>query len=290
MNSMTGYGRGSATGSSLELVVEVSSVNRKNLEVQVSAPKEWSGVDRLLTDRVRGTAGRGKVYLQLTPQAVSETDPLGFDDQRITAVLNRLRELAISQQVSLDLDGHLLFQIANSVRDTGEAEDWQSLEAVIREATESALEHWQSMRAQEGKELQKDLSERTKHLKGMVEAIRGHAGNTIAEYRDKLMERLRQAGLEMDVEDERVLKEIALFADRCDISEELTRLDSHLTMLEETLEAEGLIGRKLDFICQEIYRELNTVGSKANNLEISRLIIDCKNEWERLREQAANVE
>ena len=290
MNSMTGYGRGSATGSSLELVVEISSVNRKNLEVQISAPKEWSGVDRMLTEMVRNSAGRGKVYLQLSPQAVSENDSLGFDDQRIAAVLNRLRELAISHQVSLDLDGHLLYQIANSVRDTGEVEDWQALESIIREATELALKRWQAMRAQEGNELQTDLSERTEQLRAMVEAIRSHAANTVVEYREKLMERLRQAGLELDLNDERVLKEVALFADRCDIAEELTRLDSHLTMLTDTLEAEGLVGRKLDFICQEIYRELNTVGSKANNLEISRLIIDCKNEWERLREQAANVE
>lgn len=290
MNSMTGYGRGSATGSSLELVVEISSVNRKNLEVQVSAPKEWSGVDRLLTDLVRGAAGRGKVYLQLTPQAVSETDPLGLDDERIKAMLNRLRELAISQQVSFNLDSHLLFQIANSIRDTGEPEDWKPLEPLIREATESALERWQEMRAEEGAELLKDLLDRADRLKAMTAEIRDHGGQSVSNYREKLLERLRQAGLELDLEDERVLKEIALFADRCDISEELTRLDSHFTMLISTLKAEGLVGRKLDFICQEIYREFNTVGSKANNLEISRLIIECKNEWERLREQAANVE
>lgn len=291
MKSMTGYGRGSVSSTNLELVVEITSVNRRNLEVQISTPKEWTGLDRILTEQVRKVAGRGKVYLQLKTESYDDEDPVrSWDRARISSALEALRELTIEEEVAFKVDAALILEVAKLVSSEGESSKWEDHEAAILEAAQEALEHWEKMRSAEGAELKRDLLERTGLLESYVTQIREHSGNTVAEYRERLMERLRQSGLDFDVEDERVLKEIALFADRCDLSEELTRLDSHLAMLRSSLESGDLVGRKLDFICQEIYRELNTVGSKANNLEISRLVIESKNEWERLREQAANVE
>jgi uncharacterized protein (TIGR00255 family) len=146
------------------------------------------------------------------------------------------------------------------------------------------------MRAREGEALLVDFLGRLEKLRSLVEGIAGRAPHVAPAYREQLLQRLRAAGLELDPSDERVLKEVALFADRCDITEELTRLRSHLHQLQELLRAEGEVGRKAEFILQEIGREIHTIGSKANDLQISQRVIEFKNELERVREQVANVE
>lgn len=290
MNSMTGYGRGSAATEKWELVVEVSSVNRKNLEAQVSTPKEWIGLDRILNDKIREQASRGKVYLQLKIQEFGEGASLQWDESLIREGLKRLRTLAESEGVPFEVNAELLLQLATGLQSNGQIPDWVELEEEILAANQLALDEWVTMRATEGEALKVDLDQRLTELRADVDRIEGFSGNTVKEYREKLMDRLRSADLELDPEDDRVLKEIALFADRCDISEEITRLNSHLDQLSAAMAEQGSVGRKMDFILQEVYRELNTIGSKSNNIDISRLVIDCKNNWERLREQAANVE
>jgi uncharacterized protein (TIGR00255 family) len=146
------------------------------------------------------------------------------------------------------------------------------------------------MRAQEGAALLKDFEARLAVLRGHVSTVAARAPLVASTYRDQLLKRLRESGLELNVCDDRVLKEIALFADRCDISEELTRLRSHFEQFTALLKSNGEIGRKSEFLLQEINREVHTVGSKANDLEISRAVIELKNELERVREQIANVE
>ncbi len=287
---MTGYGRGSAATEKWELVVEVSSVNRKNLEAQVSTPKEWIGLDRILNDKIREQASRGKVYLQLKIQEFGEGASLQWDESLIREGLKRLRTLAESEGVPFEVNAELLLQLATGLQSNGQIPDWVELEEEILAANQLALDEWVTMRATEGEALKVDLDQRLTELRADVDRIEGFSGNTVKEYREKLMDRLRSADLELDPEDDRVLKEIALFADRCDISEEITRLNSHLDQLSAAMAEQGSVGRKMDFILQEVYRELNTIGSKSNNIDISRLVIDCKNNWERLREQAANVE
>ena len=146
------------------------------------------------------------------------------------------------------------------------------------------------MREKEGAALQADLTLRITELDSIRAGIAGHAEGTTGNYRDALLERLGQLGLELDTSDERVLKEVALFADRCDISEEITRLSSHFEQFNELLSSQEAVGRKMDFLCQEIHREFNTIGSKANHIEITRAVIDGKNELERVREQVQNIE
>lgn len=289
MKSMTGYGRGTAQADGRSVVVEISSVNRRNLETQVSLPAEWPGLDREIHERIRADAGRGKVSVQVRPQETDSGGP-GWNQQLLHERLRSLRSLVEAEKGVYEVTPELVLQLLQSdpaIAADMEEDDWRKL---VQEALHRACADWQNMRAAEGAQLQADLEERAARLCAWLRQIEALASGTVAAYRDKLMERLRQSGLELDLADERVLKEIALFADRCDISEEITRLGSHYDQLEEALGAEGPVGRKLDFICQEIYRELNTIGSKANNLEISRLVIECKNEWERLREQAANAE
>ena len=146
------------------------------------------------------------------------------------------------------------------------------------------------MRGNEGAALLKDLLARVQILRDHVLLVSERAAQVPKNYREQLMQRLRQAGLELDLGDERVLKEVALFADRCDITEELTRLGSHFDQFTAHLKSEAEIGRKAEFILQEMGREVHTIGSKANDLVISRSVIELKNELERIREQIANVE
>lgn len=292
MKSMTGYGRGSVARGGVDLTVEISSVNRRSLEVQISTPKDWDwvGAEALLTEKIRERAQRGKVYLQVRMAAFPEEELLGWNAGLVAEALRRLRAMAEANGMPFVPDAQLLFNLAHTLRQAGEGHDFSVLEEPLREAADAALAEWDAMRAREGEALRADLRGRLGRLRELAAGLDTHSSNTVAEYRDKMLERLRLAGLELDPGDERVLKEIALFADRCDVSEELTRLGSHFEQLEATLGETGSIGRKLDFILQEIHRELNTIGSKSNNLEISRRVIESKNEWERFREQVANVE
>ena len=146
------------------------------------------------------------------------------------------------------------------------------------------------MRAREGAAILDDLKARCGLLQLILDGIRTEAAKVVPNYREMLLQRLKQAGLEIDLDDERVLKEIAIFSERCDISEEITRLGSHLDQLAKELDSESSVGRKLDFLLQEIQREFNTIGSKANSIEISKKVIEAKDEVARLREQALNVE
>jgi uncharacterized protein (TIGR00255 family) len=166
----------------------------------------------------------------------------------------------------------------------------EEAQEVVLTALESALRAFVAMRAKEGEALLVDFIGRLELLRRQVDLIAARAPLVPPIYRDQLLLRLRTAELELKVDDERVLKELALFADRCDVTEELTRLRSHLEQFTALLKSDGEIGRKSEFILQEIGREVNTIGSKANDLTISREVIELKNELERIREQIANVE
>lgn len=164
------------------------------------------------------------------------------------------------------------------------------VEDLLVDAASSALQELTAMREQEGAALKADLELRCRNLKRLAEDLRKVVPDMVTKHRENLLARLEQADLELSSDDERVLKEIAIFADRCDISEELTRLDSHFEQFAQSLEVEGAIGRSIEFLVQEIAREINTSGSKSCSIEASRLVLGMKNELERIREQVANVE
>src|SRR5690606_23950931 len=184
------------------------------------------------------------------------------------------------------------FRVAALHRNESSLPAPESAASLLTDATTQALAAFKQMRSQEGEKLVLDLRERLKRLNSILTQIANESTATVPNYRENLMNRLRQAGLDLDLDDERVLKEIALFADRADTSEEQTRLASHLAQLEDTLSPDQAepVGRKLEFIIQEVNREFNTVGSKANNIAISKLVIEAKNEIERIREQVQNLE
>jgi uncharacterized protein (TIGR00255 family) len=287
---MTGFGRAAAVVGATSVGVQVSSVNRKGLDLTVKVPDAWSELEVGISERVRQVVARGKVHVEIGVARVSGGNDALWDDGQVGAVLDRLAALAEQQGVVFQPSLDLLWQIASAQRGTVEALLDEEQEETLLAAVDEALRSFVAMRAKEGEALLIDFLRRIDTLRRHVAAIVERAPEVVPGYRELLMKRLREAGLQLDLDDERVLKEMALFADRCDVSEELTRLRSHLQQFESLLKSEGEIGRKAEFILQEIGREVHTIGSKANDLTIARHVIELKNELERVREQIANVE
>lgn len=289
MNSMTGYGRATAALGELTLTVQVNSVNRKSLDLTLSLPNEWEGFETAVGEAVRKAVLRGKVHVsaEVTGKGASVAT---WDEESVAASLDQLAKLAKKKGIKFEPSAELLWSIANSQRTGAGLPADEATETTLLKALGEALRGLSVMRAKEGEALLVDFLGRWEKLHTISEGSAQRAPQITGVYREQLIQRLRQAGLELELGDERVLKEVALFAERCDITEEITRLRHHLGQLQELLRAKGEIGRKAEFILQEIGREIHTIGSKANDLAVSQKVIEFKNELERVREQMANVE
>jgi uncharacterized protein (TIGR00255 family) len=290
MRSMTGYGRASAPFAGGTLTVQVSSVNRRSLDLSVRLPPDWDALEAEIGEAVRKVAARGKVNVGVEFSAGSGRDEISWNDASVGAVLDRLAALADARQIHFEPSAELLWQIASSQRASAEKPSADGARPEVLAALGDALRGFAEMRTMEGQALLSDFNERIAACRAHVDAVAARAPLVVPAYRAQLLKRLREAGLELNIEDERVLREIALFADRCDITEEITRFRSHVEQLAALLKSEDEIGRKADFILQEMWREANTIGSKANDLAIAKSVIELKNELERIREQMANVE
>ena len=293
MRSMTGFGRGCADSvdAGVRIQIEINSVNRKTLDVQISAPREWSGYEAVCNQWMGGAFQRGRVNIQIKVESTQGgSDSLALNTTAMAESLKGLRTFAETQGLEFTPDSRFLLELARSVKDSSGLPDWKDLKASIEEAFKKALADIDSMRLQEGVALAVDLKERITELESFRQTIEQNSAGSTKRYRDALLERLKQLELELDASDERVLKEVAIFADRSDISEETTRLASHFEQFLSFLNSDEASGRKMDFLCQEIHREFNTTGSKSNDIEVTRLVIEGKNALERIREQVQNIE
>jgi uncharacterized protein (TIGR00255 family) len=239
---------------------------------------------------VRKFATRGKVHVDVELTGEKSALAPNWDEAAAAEALQRLEAFAKRTGVPFTPTAELLWQVANSQKRATGVPTAEAAESVVKATLTSALRAFAAMRAKEGEALLVDFINRCETLHRQVEIIAARASQVPANYREQLFKRLREAGLELDVNDERVLREIALFADRCDVSEEITRLRSHFDQFATLLKSDAEMGRKAEFLLQEISREVNTIGSKANDLTIARAVIELKNELERVREQIANVE
>jgi uncharacterized protein (TIGR00255 family) len=293
MLSMTGFGRGCAEAAEagVRIQVEIHSVNRKTLDIQISAPREWSAYEPICNEWMSGAFQRGRVNIQIKVESAKDSsDPLAMNTEAMAESLNNMKAFAQAQGLDFKPDCNLLLDLARSVKDRSSLPDWKELKDYLQEAFKAALADIHAMRQQEGAALANDLKERIAELEVFRKQIEKNATGGTQRYRDALLERLKQLELELDASDERVLKEVAIFADRSDISEETTRLASHFEQFLGFLNADEATGRKMDFLCQEIHREFNTTGSKSNDIEVTRLVIEGKNALERVREQVQNIE
>ena len=287
---MTGYGRATGVVLGDTLTVQVSSVNRKTLDLTLKLPPAWESLESAVGECVRRYAARGKVHVQIELTGAMGAPEEIWDEDAAANVLDRLSGFAARQGVAFTPTAELLWEITRAQRKADDFPSAETAQATVLSTLEIALRAFAAMRAKEGESLLIYFIGRLEILRRNIESVAARAPLVPIAYRDQLLQRLRAAELEFNLEDERVLKEIALFADRCDVTEELTRLRSHLEQFAALLKSDAEIGRKSEFILQEIGREVNTIGSKANDLTISRAVIELKNELERIREQIANVE
>ncbi len=286
---MTGFGRAEINLPGVRLSVEIATVNQKNLQVSVFGPDAWPALESAASAWIRTRLQRGKVTARVTQSAASTTQR-HWDADAVAANLDELSKLATRCGVKFSADAELLLRLAeNSRRPSVVLPDFIEAEAAVLSAFEEALKNLVVMRQAEGAALAKDLNQRLAKMSEMVAGMEQAEKVAPIRHRDAMLKRLKEAGLNLDVTDERVLKELALFADRSDITEEIVRLRSHVAQFSTELgQPNG--GRKLDFLIQELLREVNTIGSKASEIATTKLVLEAKTEIERIREQVQNLE
>lgn len=287
---MTGFGRGVTTTKYYQLTVEVRAVNHRFLEVHTRFPKEWLEIELLAKKIISKYVKRGKLDCLVNIKTIGEeVEDFRINWSLIEAYKNAKAELREvipineewSMQEVLSLEGALIYE----KKELTTEEIAASVESALHEAMEKLVE----MRMREGKELKQVLIQYNEELKKLVGFIRNHAHDAVKKYREKLTDRLKEIANNDEIED-RLLAEVALFAERIDVSEELDRLESHFMQLAETLEESSSIGRKLDFLMQEMHREINTIGSKNQSAQISSAVVQAKTILEKMREQVQNIE
>lgn len=287
---MTGFGRGAHATEHIAARVEASSVNRKQGEVHLFMPRNLAELEPRLRKHVLGRITRGRVNINVT---LAHTGGLGegvrIDGDKARALKSAFEELSESLGETLSPQAADYLRVPDIFVFSEGSHVEETLEALLP-ALDEALDNLIEMRTEEGADLRAELARILRTLGELTQEIEDHSPSIVIGHRENLLSRLGDAGLEIDLSDERILKEIALFADRCEITEELTRLKSHFRKFHSYLEAAGVVGRSMDFLCQEINREFNTIGSKANDAVLAQAVVNAKTELEKIREQVQNIE
>jgi uncharacterized protein (TIGR00255 family) len=291
MRSMTGYGRGEVDHNGAKFSVELNSVNRKQSDIVVNLPRDLSELEPRIRQAVNEKISRGRTNVVVAlHNGENGTRTLALD----TALARSYHEAMRALQKELSAPGEItigtILQAPGVMRLPEENIDANKVWPAVERALNAALAELIKMREREGKHLAKDLIHRLKTVRTELKEIRALYPDVVKKYREAMLERINKAGLNIPIDDERLVKEISFFADRSDISEELTRLESHLAQFAHHLRKNEPVGRTLEFITQEIFRELNTLGAKSNDAAISQHVVACKAELEKIREQIQNLE
>ncbi len=290
---MTGYGRGECAQKGFKTTVEVSSVNRKQSEITVNLPRELEVLEAQIRDEVNKVVSRGRLTVRVSMHS-AETSAAGQIRTNTTlakAYVKEFQKLAKELKISPELNLETVIRCPGVLHTAGEIEEAEDLWPAVEKALKLALGALLKMRDREGAHLTKDLTSRMDMIQKSWAKISKQAPEVQKRYREQLLQRIKNAGLETPApDDERLIKEVVYFADRSDISEELTRLQSHFQQFNDCVKSGEPVGRTLDFLAQEMNREVNTIGAKANDAVISREVVVLKAELERFREQVQNVE
>lgn len=288
---MTGFGGGEATSPLARVTVELSAVNRKQSEVVVNLPRSIVELEPVAKKRVTEAISRGRVTVSIQLEALGgSTAGLVVDDNLATEYFQAVKLLGQIWGSEMSLSPADLLR-APGVFNVQESElPVEDIQPLLEQAIDAALQQLLAMQDAEGKALKADLAKRVKTLRKLATSILKQAPAVKARYRTNLHKRLEEAGLDIALDDERLIKEIGVFAERCDVTEELTRLESHFEQFEKYFKSKDACGRPLDFLCQEVNREFNTIGSKANDAAIAQQVVEAKTELEKIREQVQNVQ
>jgi uncharacterized protein (TIGR00255 family) len=290
MHSMTGYGRGQAMSQGTKVTAEIQSVNKRQTEILINLPSALTSLESNLRAKIDRSLHRGRIIVTISASGPSAHHQPAVDAHLASLYLAQFREL----QKALELPGEITIEMILRSPGVISTAEQGSLDSSTRSAVDAALdlalEQLLLMRAKEGSNLHQELLRRIKSIGRALSKIRKLQPRVAKRYRALLFERIQKIGLEITLDEDRLTKDVTFFAERSDFSEELNRLESHLEQFTETAHKQQAIGRTLEFISQELGRELNTLSAKANDAEISRLVVECKAELEKIREQVQNVE
>lgn len=291
IRSMTGFGRATFEDDSRSFTVEIKTINHRYCDINLKMPKSLISIEDKIRSTIQKKINRGKVdvFINLTTYDKKDIRTV-FNETLADSYVECLRSIKSRYDIKDDISLSLVAKFPEVVTIQQQEEDieklWKSLSGPLNEAIDMLLE----MRQIEGKKLQENIIEKCNNIKNILDNIEERAPLVPITYKQKLQERLKELLEDYNIDENRMAMEVAILADRACIDEEIVRLNSHIIQMQETLKLDESIGRKLDFIVQEMNRETNTIASKANDLNISNLAISIKNEIEKIREQIQNIE
>ena len=291
IKSMTGFGRASEVMNGREITVELRSVNHRYFELTSRVPRNMGFLEERLKGYMNGRIGRGKVELNVTVNTISAQDmTVTVNMSAAKAYVDALREAGDALSVTDDLTLSSIMRLPDIFTVKKNEADEESIWADVRAVADKAAAGFIAMREREGERLREDILERLDVIERQVGEIERLSPAAVEEYHSKLYARLSELLADRDIDESRIVTEAAIFADKTAVAEETVRLHSHIRQLTEMLDSDEAVGRKADFLVQEFNREANTIGSKAQDIAITRLVVDMKSEIEKIREQIQNVE
>ncbi len=291
IKSMTGYGRTQQLVDGMNITVEIKSVNHRYFEFASKLPRSYGFLDEKLKSFFNGKLTRGKMECYVQIEAVEEPDTIiSLNHGLVKGYLDAYKELAETYGLENNIKVSDISRVSDIFTIRKQAADEDKIWAAVQVVAQSALEGFVAMREREGARLRDDVLSRLDKIISNVEYVESRSPETVAEYNEKLLGRMRELLGEAHIDEQRILTEAAIFADKVAVAEETVRLRSHVSQLRSFLDSSEAIGKKMDFLVQELNREANTIGSKAQDVEIARRVVDIKAEIEKIREQIQNIE
>lgn len=291
IKSMTGYGRAQQLADGMNITVEIKSVNHRYFEFSSKLPRSYGFLDEKLKSFFNGKLTRGKMECYVQIEAIEEPDTvISLNHSLVKGYLDAYKELAETYGLENNIKVSDISRVSDIFTVRKQAADEDKIWSAVSIVAQAALEGFVAMREREGERLKADILSRLDEIISNVEYIEMRSPETVKEYNEKLLGRLKELLAETHIEEQRILTEAAIFADKIAVAEETVRLRSHISQLRSFLEQSDAVGKKMDFLVQELNREANTIGSKAQDVEIARRVVAIKAEIEKIREQIQNIE
>lgn len=293
IKSMTGFGRSEYTDGKRSIIVEIKSVNHRYSDITIKMPRRYSFAEDRLKGAVKDIARRGKIDVSIMVENITEDDTnVRLNTMVARQYYDNLRELQKEFEVGGDISLQFLSTLPDVMKAVPDVEDEDAIFKILEIPVLEAAKKLDEMRNLEGAKLAEDIIKRGEYIRGNVKEIEVRSPEVTKAYTEKLRDRIKElVGSNVTIPEDRILVEAAIFADKCSITEELVRLDSHIIQLNSIItKSNQPDGKKLDFLVQEMNREANTIGSKANDIEITNKVLDIKSEIEKIREQVQNIE
>lgn len=288
---MTGFGREHKIIDGREYLVEIRSVNSRYYEFNAKLPRSYMYLEEKLKTLIKGKISRGKVEVSLSVYNIKGKEAaVTVNELVVESYLKALRETGEKYGLTDDLTLSSVFRMSDAFTVVHAEADEEEIWAAVKEVAEGALEKFIAMRETEGEKMKQDILEKLSNVESMIAKVCEYSPENVKAYREKLTAKMNEILADKQISEERILLEAGIFAEKTAVDEETVRLKSHFEQFRNMMETEELVGRKLDFLVQELNRETNTIGSKAQDLRVTRIVVDVKSEIEKIREQIQNIE